>query len=129
MKQLAAFVAGVVVTGAIVVLGPGTAGSNARGVAKPQCAKGELTMIMTSVRAGSAKGRTAEDAVRKEVTGEFPSLAPERLRKSSSGSKRVDFALERGGRPLASIQVEKIGSGWGVERLTVCNSVLTGASK
>ena len=129
MKQLGAFVAGVIVTGVIVLMGPGQASSGTRAVtAKPRCDAGDLIMTMTSSRgAGSAKARSAEQAVRNEVTKSYPALAPEALRKGPASTSAVDFAFERGGRPLASVRVEKFGDGWGVERLTACNSVLTGS--
>ena len=129
MKQLGAFVAGVLVTAAIVLAGPGQAGSGPRAVkAKPECAPGELIMTMTATRgSGGGKAKTAEEALRNEVSKAYPKLSPTALRKGPAGSSTVDFAYERGGKPLASVRVEKAGAGWGVERLTACNSVLTGS--
>ena len=131
MKQLAAFVAGLVVTGVVVLMGPGQASSGTRPVtAKPRCDAGDLIMTMTaSRREGSARARTPEQAVRAEVTSSYPSLSPDGLRKGPVSSSTADFAFERAGRPLASVRVAKIGSGWGVERLTACNSVLAGSRK
>lgn len=129
MKQLAAFVAGLVVTGVVVLVGPGQAGSHTRPVStRPQCGSGQLVLTMTSTRkAGSARSRSADQAVRDEIAKEYPQLAPERLRKASVGKTRVDYALERGGKPLARVRTEKIGTGWAVESLTACDSVLGSA--
>ena len=131
MKQLGAFVAGVLVTAAIVLAGPGQADSGPRPVkAKPDCAPGELIMTMTATRgSGGGKAKTAEEAVRKEVSEAYPNLTPESLRKGPAGSYTAEFAYERGGKPLASVRVDRVGNGWGVERLTACNSVLAGSRK
>lgn len=131
MKQLGAFVAGVLVTAAIVLVGPGQAGSGPRPVrAKPECAAGELIMTMTAARgSGGGKAKTAEQAVLNEVSKAYPRLTLQALRKGPAGSSTADFAYERGGKPLASVRVVKAGAGWGVERLTACNSVLGASTK
>ena len=131
MKQLGAFVAGVIATALIVVAGPGQASSGPRPVtAKPKCAKGELIMTMTSTRRqGNARAKTPEQAIRDEVSKSMPKLAPESLRKGPASSETADFALEQAGRPLASVRVEKFGTGWGVERVTACDSVVRGKKR
>lgn len=131
MKQLGAFVAGVLVTAAIVLAGPGQAGSGPRPVkAKPQCAPGELIMTITSVRReGSARAKTPEQAIQEEVSGSHPNLTPKTLRKGPVGADAADFAYEREGKALASVRVEKAGSGWTVGRVTACESVVSGSKK
>ena len=131
MKQLGAFVAGVLVTAAIVLAGPGQAGSGPRPVkAKPQCAAGELIMTITSVRReGSARAKTPEQAILDEVSKAYPKLTPKSLRKGPVGTDTADFAYERDGKPLASVRVEKAGSGWTVGRVTACDSIVSGSKK
>ena len=125
MKHVAAFVAGVTVTAAVVLGLPGTASPGPRAVSTPRCTGRDLTVRMGAVWAASARGaKTPEEALRADVTRHFPHLAPQAFRKGASGQYSVAFGYDRGGRPLAKAAVEKVNGGWRVHELVACQSAL-----
>jgi hypothetical protein len=119
---LAVMAAGVTV----IILGAAGsfAGSESSGPPPLQCDNGDQVLSMESTHSTDAKGASAEDAVTKEVTPTYPGLKASMLTRTDEKSDAVQLTYTRGGRRLAVLSAQKIGSGWGVESMVACNRFL-----
>jgi hypothetical protein len=79
---------------------------------------------MENSHAKDAKGTSAEDAVEKEITPDYPGLKASTLTRTDEKSDAVQFTFLRDGRRLAVVSTEKIGSGWGVDSMVACNRLI-----